>query len=604
MNEVSNTEKRAFQLHKDILWSIIQSQAGSLGKAILELVMNSIDAGCTKVEIKLTGTTLHVSDDGKGFVNRQEIESFFETFGTPHEVGDATFGRFRMGRGQSFAYTRSRWKTGNFEMFVDIRDLGLAYQLNTVEKAHKGCTFEGELYDPLSPSDLIRAIDNLRELCKYAPVPVLLNGERISVDLSKQKWTMEDENAYYLLKPAGRSLEVYNLGVFVRNYYSGDYGVGGVVVSKVAIEVNFARNDVLISKCPVWKQIGPKLRAYAKKFEEKKPVQNDAYRDMMMEKLLSGSFETQEEMEQSLRESKVFTDYSGKNVSLEGLQRAVSAHQGRLIAPNDFSVKADRVQQRGLALVLSPKTLERANDMPIENVLKRIISNIDMLMEGSRNSYSYGKRTAQLLLNALSDLDDVASSINEKHDIVDEKTLSKEEALTLKVIREVSRYIAWGAHQQYRHVKVCSSETVDGYTDGKTVIFIERGFLKIGGNRGAAFSCFDAIKALLCHEYIHDGNDSEGHDHQPEFYKEFHDLISDCNQVHDFTYRAATMYVSERLKAGFKMRNGDLSALDALTVEQVEESSAGDVASSGEHHIRSEKPMELLAAKTSASSQK
>jgi hypothetical protein len=38
-------------MHPDLLFSVIKNQAGTIGKAILELVMNSIDAGSTRVDI-------------------------------------------------------------------------------------------------------------------------------------------------------------------------------------------------------------------------------------------------------------------------------------------------------------------------------------------------------------------------------------------------------------------------------------------------------------------------------------------------------------------------------------------------------------------------
>ncbi len=75
------SETRKFSMHPDLLYSVIKNQAGSIGKAILELVMNSIDAGATRVDITLDRRTVKVADDGKGFTSRQEIDEFFETFG-------------------------------------------------------------------------------------------------------------------------------------------------------------------------------------------------------------------------------------------------------------------------------------------------------------------------------------------------------------------------------------------------------------------------------------------------------------------------------------------------------------------------------------------
>ncbi|ABM97084.1 ATP-binding protein [Methylibium petroleiphilum] len=558
-------------MDKSILWSIIKSQAGTLGKAVLELVMNSIDAGATKVQVTLTGTHLTVSDDGRGFQSREEIENWFETFGTPHEKGDARYGRFRMGRGQVMAFTRNRWRSGAFAMAVDIRDMGLAYDLTAVDgKPHKGCQIEGELYDPLSPAEVIRVTDNLRELCKYAPIPVLVNGDRVSVKLDKEKWTFVDDDAYYLLRPQARALEVYNLGVHVRNYF-GDYGIGGIVVSKQQLEVNFARNDILLAECAVWKRIAQKVRAHAKQFEEKKPTQNDAYRDMMLGRLLSGSFETLEEMTDALENAKVFTDYSGKHHSLTGLHRAGRLAGNAIAVPDDYSLKADKVHQRKLALVISPKTIERARHMALPEIFERIAKNLATFMGSVRHGAGYSATYhLEELQKMLRPIDEVAGVISENHHIVDDKELSKHEKLVLRVLRDLSyqfRAAVPGCNTD-REIRVCESETVDGFTDGRTKIFIERKFLKIGGSAGHAFKAFDALKHLLLHEYLHDADDSTGHGHPQEFYQAFHDILSDeRSRIAGFTYDAVMRYVAIRRKAGIKMRAGDLHALDLVTLE-------------------------------------
>ena len=80
----TDAERRSFRMDPALLWSVIKSQAGTLAKALLELVMNSIDAGASQVSITLTGTRLKVEDDGRGFQSRTEVTSWFETFGTPH----------------------------------------------------------------------------------------------------------------------------------------------------------------------------------------------------------------------------------------------------------------------------------------------------------------------------------------------------------------------------------------------------------------------------------------------------------------------------------------------------------------------------------------
>lgn len=74
-------ETRQFQMHAKLLYDVIRRQAGTLSKAILEGIMNSVDAGATECRITLEPKRVTVNDDGKGFKNREEIEKFFEVFG-------------------------------------------------------------------------------------------------------------------------------------------------------------------------------------------------------------------------------------------------------------------------------------------------------------------------------------------------------------------------------------------------------------------------------------------------------------------------------------------------------------------------------------------
>lgn len=41
-------------------------------------------------------------------------------FGAPHEEGDATYGKFRIGRGQVFNYAITTWTSNNYQLKVDI----------------------------------------------------------------------------------------------------------------------------------------------------------------------------------------------------------------------------------------------------------------------------------------------------------------------------------------------------------------------------------------------------------------------------------------------------------------------------------------------------
>lgn len=67
-------------------------------------------------------------------------------------------------------------------------------------------------------------------------------------------WTREDELAYYRIVRGAHALEVYSQDVFVRHFSTWQLSVGGLVVSKRPLELNFARNAAE-SECPVWSAI-------------------------------------------------------------------------------------------------------------------------------------------------------------------------------------------------------------------------------------------------------------------------------------------------------------------------------------------------------------
>jgi hypothetical protein len=67
-------------------------------------------------------------------------------------------------------------------------------------------------------------------------------------------WTFEDDLAYYRIIHGAHALEVYNQDIFVRHFSTWQLGVGGVVVSKRPLELNFARS-ALESECPIWSGI-------------------------------------------------------------------------------------------------------------------------------------------------------------------------------------------------------------------------------------------------------------------------------------------------------------------------------------------------------------
>ncbi|MFZ0499206.1 MAG: hypothetical protein WAU49_14565 [Steroidobacteraceae bacterium] len=73
-------------------------------------------------------------------------------------------------------------------------------------------------------------------------------------------WTLEDDLACYRIVRGAHGLEVYSEDVFVRHFNTWQLSIGGVVVSKQPLELNFARNAVE-SQCPVWSAIRKVIEA-------------------------------------------------------------------------------------------------------------------------------------------------------------------------------------------------------------------------------------------------------------------------------------------------------------------------------------------------------
>jgi hypothetical protein len=529
------SESRRFRMHHALLFDVIKSQAGSLQKALTELVMNSVDAGASSVEITLDRNCFCVKDDGKGFAGRDEIDAFFETFGTPHVEGDAVFGRFRMGRGQAFAFARNRWRTGTFEMRVDIQGRGLDYDLITGCEPVVGCTINGDLYERLDPSELLSIARSLAEQCQYLPIPLSLNGKVINRLPESERWTHTDDSAYVRVDDS-RRLSLFNLGVLVAHYPASEFGVGGVVVSKRQLAVNFARNDVLRSQCPEWRAIRPLLTRLAAEHcgRTKGAKKTEAWREFQARQVLTTALTTSEQVEE-LRGLPLFTDVAGKHLSLKQLG---SSRLPIVVAPTRKSLMADRLQQAKLAMVLDPGTFDRFGS-PLVDVLA-ILHNLVAQAKGRARDAMYWSLEAVRRdiidvqgLASRSSYDALAATLNSDHEVLPQARLPKDAAAALRAIESASYLVAMclrlgaGLEGGSRRIRAMASETADAYTDGMANIFINIRFLRGADGPSSGIGWASRMAALLVHEQAHDFDSGVGHGHDAAFFEAFHAGVSD-----------------------------------------------------------------------------
>lgn len=523
-------EIRSFTVDPAILFSIINSQAGTLAKAMLEAVMNAIDAGATKCDITLSETGFTCDDNGRGFASREEILNWFERFGTPHEEGDATYGKFRMGRGQMMAFGSTAWKTGAFEMHVDIKNRGLDYDLGTLAKPVKGCRIAGTLYSPMSLHDLRAAVTEVEELVAYAQIPVKLNGKVVSRNPAKLKWDVETEDAYIRVN-SGNTLKVYNLGVLVRSYGSYKFGTGGVVVSKRQLQVNFARNDVLEHSCEVWRRIRTHLSKQARSHVVRKATLTDNEREFIARNILSGNMPEGSDV----LDSRIVTVATGVHVPLRSFlwERTVS------LAPADGHRLSERLHRAKVGFLVSPKTLDRFGVETLDELVTR-------LKDAFPTQYRYPSVVS---------FNEVAGSYTSKYTPVPEKDAAPDELSALRLLRKANILLGnWLSRQStygvtVRELRLGSSDAALAWTDGKSHITVEKRYLAKQAKKGVD-GWFQVLMVML-HEYCHVDPDLDGHEHPQEFYEMFEDFAcSYGNPIGSLALATAAKFTAEEIRAG------------------------------------------------------
>lgn len=255
--------KREFQATEGLLEDVMTKQAGSLEKAALEAVMNSVDAGADNIEITFQTDFISIEDDGEG-MGEDEISEYFEKFGlkdTDQEEKD--FGKFRMGRGQIFSFGKNVWHTKNNYLVVDLNNdetevtvdgethtldsSGLSYNVLNTEEEQQGCHIYVELYNQVEEVD--QKEKDIEHLIRYISwvhdVNVTLNGEK--VDYEPEVHT-ETSLAWYVLDPDSFSTttHIYNQGAHVMD--ESFTRTSGEIITKKDLDVNFARNAVLDSE--------------------------------------------------------------------------------------------------------------------------------------------------------------------------------------------------------------------------------------------------------------------------------------------------------------------------------------------------------------------
>lgn len=516
--------RKPFELDPHLIHHVIHSQAGSIGKALIELIMNAVDAGSPTFTLTVTREGFVAQDAGKGFASEHEVENYFGRFGTPHQEGDATFGRFRLGRGQIMAHAKTLWESNAWSMAVDTKTMGYAYDLDDLTSPKPGCRITGDWYEPLETYDLHGVIQELRDLVRYTPLEVTLNGTVITRAPAAESWDAEDELAYYRLRREG-AMAIYNQGVLVRHDPGQTWGVGGVVVTKRALDLNVSRTEILRKTCPTWKRIESQLKKLASAYLDKEGGrrQSESARALRARELMLADATTIKGMV----DEKVFTLLPGlHHVSLRDISRLGHRLLKRLsVVPLSANLtRAENMAHSDVAAFFHPRTMERFecyNPEEFEDILRS-------LMDLGRPYLHHMGDIAFVPYKVLNTTFVEQTAVVPDKLIKDPETRSAWRCLKRALYSYIATVRSWWDPERQRwcsrgsmQVLVGESNTADAWTDGETYIALNKKIVdKLGG--GGLMTAYE-IMALVDHELAHEG-DSLNAVHDEAFYARYHDL--------------------------------------------------------------------------------
>lgn len=488
--------------HENLLVDVIKRQAGTLEKALLEGLMNAVDANATRVDVSYyedNGKTyLTIVDNGRGIKTNKEIEENFAQFGTPHTEENAPiYGRFRMGRGQMFAFGVNTWRTGSFKMQVDIEKDGLEYELEEGLTEIQGCRIKIELYH--KPYENVNHFKKMvQDQMRFMPIEMYFNEELISTPVDQAQWDYEDDNAYYLFN-AGTNMSVYNIGAYTRSYDDWQFGMNGIIVTKKQLKVNFARNDIQ-HDCTVWHQI--------KKVIEKNRIKKTVSRSA---RLTHG--EKINLLQQILYGNESVSDNNSRSLVATTSRKSYSLQQiANLNIPWSFgepnSIIADKLMQSSQAVIFNKHLL---TDLGYTGHPHNFFK---WLMSGQS---SHDSRYMDNTIDLYKDVHELYDNLSEDFVLLADKDLTKKEKDILRMLNTT-----YASHWNGRVINMGYSTVANAWTDGHSFITLNRDFIN-GLSLPSAYGVARLVMVLI-HEMAHDCNTQGSHIHGLEFYETFHDL--------------------------------------------------------------------------------
>lgn len=512
------SQTKAIKAGNQLIHQTIYNQAGSIEKAILEYIMNSVDAKATEIRINIhdNGIQYSILDNGDGFgdpdytYEQKEmcIDEVFGYLGFDHGTEDEnqrTYGKFGIGRAQLWAFSKNSWHTHDMTMDVDIKNKGLSYDIKQVKDFVNGCKINGEFYEKLKLNEILLIKNELKRLAAYAPIDVYFNDEIINKNMDSLKDHLGVEGVIANLRPTG-SIRVYNQGVFVTEISNYVFGTGGTICSEIGypFEVNAARNDILQSKCKLWKKLKIALNEKLNsELNVKKERVTDELRLSLLSRVAIGDYgEDNEYISKSLIKMA-----NNKYTSIDNL---ISSDTAFSICTKRGSQIAENLHNSKVAIILLSDftTALAQDDADFISILKEVCKSYQ---------YGYFRENAKKLGKRFKSYDVLAKENKSDKIIIPNNKLTKKQKIFIESINLASVNGKLAERGLSRRIVLGKSTNASAWTDGQTYIAIKAEELeKIERNAGEIMH----LLHLIVHEYTHDDDNTDLHDFN--FYKNFH----------------------------------------------------------------------------------
>ena len=493
---------------------LIEDQMADLTDAIREAVQNGVDSpGSERVLVSVTPDQTIVCDDGAGVdldgkTGRRDLSVLGA--GTKARGDDSTLGEWGIGTGAIIAKGAVRIWSGTHALcfdYEDARDTGPFAQAAgregvVVETDH---AFDGvcvtidhyasEVPDPDSyrwPRIYERLCERFGYLTFRTDVAIVVNGDVVdrghpfaAVDDARVAVTRETDDAYLAVtNTPEQGLAIYSNGLYVTTDH--DAGVGGVVVSKGNLTLNFARTDIQ-SGCERWSRIQETIEdARIALYDQLSDDVLDTQTRSVMAELIA----TDADLRERWHHRQVFQLVTETPVSLAQIQAAP-----QIAFQEDASHGADALVERG-ATVLD------ASDDATEQ-LARVAREEDTPIE-LPDTFAVQERAEALgVWEGYTRLADTALTTRQGRYLLFARALA--DAIG------IDRTIEWG------------EATADAWTDGYTRIVLTDS--AVTSPKRAVWT--HDLFLLLCHEAAHDRSDKHRTAHGRRFESRFRELVED-----------------------------------------------------------------------------